>query len=39
LLVIATVLPLLRIDQWWVRVLDFPRVQITIAGIAVLAPG
>lgn len=37
LLVIATVLPLLRFDQWWIRVLDFPRAQITIAGIVILA--
>lgn len=37
LLVVATALPLLRFDQWWIRVLDFPRAQITIAGILVLA--
>lgn len=37
LLVIATLLPLLRFDQWWIRVLDFPRAQITITGIIVLA--
>lgn len=37
LLVIATALPLLRLDHWWIRVLDFPRAQITIAGIVVLA--
>ncbi|RRQ21067.1 endonuclease/exonuclease/phosphatase family protein [Thiohalobacter thiocyanaticus] len=37
LLVIATALPLLRFDQWWIRVLDFPRGQITIAGIVLLA--
>lgn len=37
LVVIATALPLLRFDQWWIRVLDFPRGQITIAGIVVLA--
>ncbi len=36
LLVIATALPLLRLDQWWIRVLDFPRAQITIAGIVLL---
>jgi endonuclease/exonuclease/phosphatase (EEP) superfamily protein YafD len=37
LLVIATALPLLRLDQWWIRVFDFPRAQITIAGIVLLA--
>ncbi len=37
LLIVATVLPLLRIDQWWIRVLDFPRAQITIAGIVIIA--
>ncbi|MDZ7670295.1 MAG: hypothetical protein U5Q16_13080 [Gammaproteobacteria bacterium] len=34
---IATALPLLRLDQWWIRVLDFPRAQITILGIVVIA--
>ena len=37
LVVIATALPLLRLDHWWIRVLDFPRAQITIAGIVLLA--
>lgn len=37
LLVIATALPLLRFDQWWIRVFDFPRAQIAIAGIVILA--
>ncbi len=36
LLVMATALPLLRYDQWWIRVLDFPRAQITIAGIILI---
>ncbi|GGC79050.1 endonuclease/exonuclease/phosphatase family protein [Marinobacter halophilus] len=36
LLVIATALPLLRFDQWWVRVFDFPRGQIAISGAAVI---
>lgn len=34
-LVIATTLPLLRFDQWWIRVFDFPRVQFAIAGVVV----
>ncbi len=37
LLVMATALPLLRFDQWWIRVFDFPRAQITIMGIVLLA--
>ncbi len=37
LLVIATALPLLRFDQWWIRVFDFPRAQITVLIVAVLA--
>ena len=37
LLVTATALPLLRLDQWWIRVFDFPRAQITIAGIVLVA--
>lgn len=36
LLVIATMLPLLRFDQWWIRILDFPRMQIAIVGIITL---
>lgn len=38
LLVVATALPFLRFDQWWIRVLDFPRGQIAVAGILLLAP-
>ena len=30
LMIAATVLPLLRKDAWWVRVFDFPRLQITL---------
>ncbi len=36
ILVIATALPILRFDEWWIRVFDFPRAQITIAGIVLL---
>lgn len=35
-LIVATLLPLLRKDAWWVRIFDFPRGQITVAGIVVL---
>jgi endonuclease/exonuclease/phosphatase (EEP) superfamily protein YafD len=36
LMVVATVLPLLRQDAWWVRIFDFPRLQITFILIATL---
>lgn len=26
----ATVLPLVRRDEWWIRIFDFPRLQITV---------
>ena len=35
--VVWTLLPLLRHDAWWVRMHDFPRVQITLIGTGVLA--
>jgi endonuclease/exonuclease/phosphatase (EEP) superfamily protein YafD len=31
--IIATVLPLVRSDEWWIRVFDFPRAQIAIGGL------
>lgn len=37
LVVLATALPLLRLDHWWIRVFDFPRVQIACAGAIFLA--
>ncbi len=37
IVVIAAALPLLRVDQWWIRVLDFPRAQFTVTGIVILA--
>lgn len=36
LLIVATLLPLVRKEAWWIRVLDFPRVQIAGAGGAVV---
>ena len=29
LMIAATILPILRKDAWWIRVFDFPRLQIT----------
>ena len=37
LFLVATVLPFIRSPYWWVRMFDFPRVQITIGMLAVLA--
>ncbi len=37
--ILATVVPFLRTDWWWVRVLDFPRLQVAVlaAGTAIVA--
>ncbi len=35
--VLATVLPLVPKGYWWLRVFDFPRLQIVIVGVLVLA--
>ena len=37
LMVAATALPLVRKGAWWIRVFDFPRLQITFISAAVLA--
>lgn len=37
LLAVLTLLPLSRHDAWWIRGLDFPRLQIAIALVALLA--
>ncbi len=37
IVVLATVLPHIRMGWWWVRVWDFPRLQIAATGLAVLA--
>jgi endonuclease/exonuclease/phosphatase (EEP) superfamily protein YafD len=34
--VVATTLPLLRASAWWVRIFDFPRVQVLVLGGAVI---
>lgn len=36
LMIAATALPLIRRDDWWIRVFDFPRLQITAALAATL---
>ncbi|WP_143537239.1 endonuclease/exonuclease/phosphatase family protein [Rubrivirga sp. SAORIC476] len=37
LIVVATALSLVRTDAWWVRMFDFPRMQLTVAAIVVVA--
>lgn len=37
LVIVATALPLLRATAWWIRIFDFPRVQLLLLGAAVLA--
>ncbi|ABA57874.1 Endonuclease/exonuclease/phosphatase [Nitrosococcus oceani ATCC 19707] len=36
-LIIATLTPLIRRHEWWIRVFDFPRLQILIMGLLVFA--
>lgn len=36
LIFIATLLPLFRNEVWWIRVFDFPRLQILFSAVAVL---
>lgn len=37
LLVLATIIPLSRSARWWIRVLDFPRLQLLFSSIMVVA--
>lgn len=37
LMLAATVLPLFRQEAWWIRIFDFPRVQITLIIVVVIA--
>ncbi len=36
MVILATVLPLIPYEAWWIRVFDFPRVQITLVTLFVL---
>lgn len=37
LLLLSTLLPLFRYEAWWIRVLDFPRLQLAILALFLLA--
>ncbi len=37
LLILMTILPIIHHEAWWIRIFDFPRTQIAIGGIAILA--
>ncbi len=37
LMIAATALPLSRAEAWWVRVFDFPRIQVAVVSAAALA--
>ncbi|MET4073713.1 endonuclease/exonuclease/phosphatase family protein [Hymenobacter sp. UYCo722] len=39
LAIVATLMPLLRHTAWWIRVCDFPRLQIVAALVLMLAAG
>jgi endonuclease/exonuclease/phosphatase (EEP) superfamily protein YafD len=39
LLILVTALPFVRTGAWWIRVWDFPRAQIAVAILLVLAAG
>jgi endonuclease/exonuclease/phosphatase (EEP) superfamily protein YafD len=32
-LIVATILPFIKHESWWIRVFDFPRSQITVLGL------
>jgi endonuclease/exonuclease/phosphatase (EEP) superfamily protein YafD len=35
--IVATLLPLIRKEAWWIRIFDFPRMQIALLALIVLA--
>jgi endonuclease/exonuclease/phosphatase (EEP) superfamily protein YafD len=35
--ILATLLPLLKHEAWWIRIFDFPRTQIAAGGVMVIA--
>jgi endonuclease/exonuclease/phosphatase (EEP) superfamily protein YafD len=37
IVILATLIPLVKREAWWIRIFDFPRIQIVIVGAIVLA--
>lgn len=37
LIIVATILPLSRSHRWWVRLFDFPRFQLAVLAVGILA--
>lgn len=35
ILIVATILPLVHHEAWWIRIFDFPRTQIAVGGIVI----
>lgn len=35
-MIVATLLPFARLDDWWIRIFDFPRLQIAVVSAVVL---
>ena len=33
---VSSLIPLIRLRQWWIRVFDFPRLQILVLGLTIL---
>ena len=36
LMIVATLLPMAKLDDWWIRIFDFPRLQIAVISALVL---
>ncbi len=36
-LIVATLLPMVKADAWWIRLFDFPRVQVLSLGLVLFA--
>ena len=34
--ILATLLPLIPLGHWWIRIFDFPRGQIAVSGVVIL---
>ncbi len=35
--IVATILPMMRYGYWWIRIFDYPRAQIAVGGLIILA--